>query len=74
MTLKSNIHEFTQIAQFCREKTKDYFRFDPFLHLRFDVNPIRNAEIKAERLSPFQILTIEQTDPPALALFRKKLR
>jgi len=63
MALRSNVGELPQIAQFCREKTKDYFRFDPFLHLRFDRVPHRNEEIKSERLSPEEIVAIEQSDP-----------
>jgi len=62
MALRSNIHELTQIAQFCRERTKDYFRFDPFLHLRFDANVKRNQEIKSERLLPEEIVKIEGSD------------
>lgn len=63
MALRSNVYELPRIAAFCREKTKDYFRFDPFLHLRFDANPERNEEIKSERLSAEEIVAIEQKDP-----------
>ena len=63
MALRSNIHELPEIARFCREKTKDYFRFDPFLHLRFDRNSKRNKDIKSERLSPQEIVAVEQADP-----------
>jgi len=63
MALRSNVHELPKIAHFCKERTKDYFRFDPFLHLRFDRNPIRNEEIKSERLSPGEIVAIERSDP-----------
>ncbi len=62
MALRSNVHELPEIARFCRERTKDYFRFDPLLHLRFDANPARNEEIKSERLSPQQIVDIERAD------------
>ena len=62
MALRSNVLELPQIANFCRKITKDYFRFDPFLHLRFDGDKKRNAEIKSERLSPEQIVAIEQGD------------
>jgi radical SAM protein with 4Fe4S-binding SPASM domain len=62
MALRSNVHELPAIARFCRERTKDYFRFDPLLHLRFDSNRERNKEIKAERLSPGEIVAIEQAD------------
>lgn len=63
MALRSNVHELPQISEFCRQRTKDYFRFDPLLHLRFDGNPERNAEIKTERLTPEEIVEIEQADP-----------
>jgi radical SAM protein with 4Fe4S-binding SPASM domain len=62
MAMKSNIHELPQIAAFCRQRTKDYFRFDPLLHLRYDGNNKRNEEIRAERLSPPEIVEIEQSD------------
>ena len=62
MALRSNVHELPEIARFCRERTKDYFRFDPLLHLRFDGNPARNEEIRAERLSPEEIVALEWAD------------
>jgi radical SAM protein with 4Fe4S-binding SPASM domain len=62
MALRSNVKELLGIARFCRKRTKDYFRFDPFLHLRFDRNEKRNAEIKSERLSPEEIVAIEKAD------------
>ena len=63
MALCSNVSELPEIARFCREKTKDYFRFDPFLHLRFDGNLARNEEIKSERLSSEEIVALERSDP-----------
>lgn len=63
MVLRSNFHELPEIARFCRERTKDYFRFDPFLHLRFDGNQIRNEEIRSERLSSAEIIVLERSDP-----------
>jgi len=62
MALRSNVRELPEIARFCLERTKDYFRFDPFLHLRFDGNPKRNEEIKFERLTAEEIVAIEQAD------------
>ncbi|MFH1354804.1 MAG: radical SAM protein [Candidatus Omnitrophota bacterium] len=62
MALRSNVHELEEIASFCRERTKDYFRFDPFLHLRFDGNAKRNQEIKSERLLAEEIVAIERAD------------
>jgi radical SAM protein with 4Fe4S-binding SPASM domain len=63
MALQSNLEEMPQIAAFCRARTKDYFRFDPQLHLRFDGDAARNARIKAERLTPEQFVALEQSDP-----------
>jgi radical SAM protein with 4Fe4S-binding SPASM domain len=71
MALRSNLHEQPMIARFCRERTKDYFRFDPFLHLRYDGNPSRNAEIKAERISPEEIVALEQSDPERFQALKK---
>ena len=71
MALRSNVNELPEIARFCRENTKDYFRFDPFLHLRFDQNRIRNEEIKSERLSPEEIVAIEQSDPERFESLKK---
>lgn len=63
MALRSNFHEMQEISQFCRERTKDYFRFDPMLQLRSDGNLARNEEILSERLSPEQVVALEQADP-----------
>jgi len=63
MALRSNAHEQDEIARFCRERTKDYFRFDPLLHLRYDGDPIRNEEIRQERLSPEEIAALDSSDP-----------
>lgn len=62
MAMRSNVLELPAIAAFCREYTRDFFRFDPMLHLRFDGNPIRNAEIESQRLSPEEIVAVEQSD------------
>ena len=71
MALRSNVHEMAEIARFCRAHTKDYFRFDPWLHLRYDGDPRRNAEIKAERLSPDEIVQLEQNDPERFQALHK---
>jgi radical SAM protein with 4Fe4S-binding SPASM domain len=71
MALRSNAHELPEIARFCRKHTKDYFRFDPLLHLRFDGDPKRNEEIRAERLSPQEIVAIEQADEERADALRK---
>lgn len=63
MALRSNISEIKEIANFCRENTKDYYRFDPFLHLRYDRDQKKNKEIISQRLSPQEIINLEQSDP-----------
>lgn len=62
MAVQSNLHEQADIAAFCRSRTKDYYRFDSQLHLRFDGNPERNAEIRKERLTVEQVVTLERSD------------
>ena len=62
MAIRSNFHELPAIAAFCRTHTKDYFRFDPQLHLRFDRDEGRNAEIREERLTPEEIVALERAD------------
>jgi len=72
MALRTNLHEQLAIARFCKERVKDCFRFDPFLHLRYDGDPTRNAEIKAERLSPEEIVALEQSDPERFQALEKE--
>lgn len=72
MALRSNAHELKAIADFCRARTKDYFRFDPFLHLRYDGDRKRNAEIAAERLSPDEIIALERSDPERFQALKER--
>lgn len=60
--MRENLKELDKISEFCRARTKDYFRFDPLLHLRFDQNQRKNKEIIAQRLSADQIAFIERSD------------
>ncbi len=62
MAIRSNLHEQKRIADFCRARTKDFFRFDPQLHLRFDGDEKRNAEIRSERLTPAEMIELEKSD------------
>lgn len=71
MAIQSNLHEEAAISEFCRVRTKDYYRFDPQLHLRFDRNPARNAEISAERLTPEQIVALESADAQRMNSLQK---
>jgi radical SAM protein with 4Fe4S-binding SPASM domain len=71
MALRSNIHELPAIREFCRTRTKDYFRFDPLLHLRYDGDPSRNEEIRAERLTPNEIVALEKADTERFEAMKK---
>jgi radical SAM protein with 4Fe4S-binding SPASM domain len=71
MALRSNIHELPDIAAFCRQRTKDYFRFDPLLHLRFDRDSKKNKMIKSERLGAQEIVFIEKSDPERFSALKK---
>jgi radical SAM protein with 4Fe4S-binding SPASM domain len=71
MALRSTAHELDLISRFCRERTKDYYRFDPLLHLRFDGDPVRNAEIRAERLSPEEVVAVERADEERFGALRR---
>lgn len=66
MAIRSNLAEQGEIAAFCRSLTKDYFRFDPQLHLRLDGNQARNRDILAERLGPDEIVRLEASDAPRI--------
>ena len=71
MAIKSNLHELPLIAEFCRARTKDYFRFDPQLHLRFDRDPARNELISLERLSPEEVAAVERADDQRFGALQK---
>jgi len=73
MLLRSNAHEFTRIARFCNGFSPQDYRFDPFLHLRYDRDAKRNREIKAERLSAGEIVTLEKKDPRRFRLLKKNV-
>jgi len=62
MALRSNLDDLKAIAAFGRSRTKDYYRFDPQLHLRFDSDPVRNDEIRGERLTPGEVVALERAD------------
>lgn len=74
MALRTNVHELPAMAAFGRARTKDVFRFDPLLHLRYDRDPRRNAEIRAERLTPEQIAAIEHADVQREQAVRRECR
>jgi len=72
MAIQANLHEQQAIADFCRARTKDYYRFDPQLHLRFDGNKERNEEIRAQRLTTEQIVALENSDDQRINAMRKE--
>lgn len=74
MALRSNLHELPAIAAFCRQHTKDFYRFDPVLHLRYDRDPQRNVEIRAERLDPEEIVDLERRDPERFPVMQRHCR
>lgn len=63
MAIRSNLSEIPEIAAFCSARTDAHFRFDPLVHLRIDGNRLRNEEIRAERLTPGEIVALERFDP-----------
>lgn len=71
MALRSNMHEMDEIALFCKKNTWDFFRFDPFLNLRYDGNQAKNEEIKQERLSAKDIVNLESGDSERFRSLKK---
>jgi len=71
MALRSNVTELPAIAAFCRERTRDYFRFDPSLHLRSDGDIRRNEEIRSERLSSAEFVALEKADKERFGAMEK---
>jgi radical SAM protein with 4Fe4S-binding SPASM domain len=72
MALRSNLEEIEAIAAFGRKYTKDFYRFDPVLHLRFDRDPQRNVEIISERLTPEEIVALERADKARFGALEKE--
>lgn len=62
MALRSNICEFGAIKKFTSALTKDYFRWDPFLHLRLRQDKKKNERIRRERLLPEDVAGMELAD------------
>jgi radical SAM protein with 4Fe4S-binding SPASM domain len=71
MAIQSNYKELPEIAAFCRAHTKDFFRFDPQLHCRYDLNSERNLMIKSERLTPDEIVALERSDEQRFSSLEK---
>lgn len=62
MALRSNLAEFPAICETGRTWSGNAFRWDPSLHLRYDGNEARNAVIRAERLTPREVVALEAQD------------
>ena len=62
MAIHSNVHEIEEIAEFCSKHSKKKFKFDPFLHKRYDRDKERNKKILSERLSKDEIVRIEHNN------------
>ena len=71
MAIRSNIDDMEAIATFSRAHTKDYYRYDPQLHLRYDGDASRNEEIQQERLTPDEIVELEQADTQRLGMLHE---
>jgi radical SAM protein with 4Fe4S-binding SPASM domain len=71
MAMRSNLHEMPAIREFCERHTKDYFRYDPMLHGRFDGDTGRNEMIRAERLTPEEIVGLERADAKRFGALEK---
>jgi len=62
MAIHSNVHEIEEIAEFCTKYSKKKFKFDPFLHKRYDQDAKRNKLIESERLTKDEIVRIEHNN------------
>jgi radical SAM protein with 4Fe4S-binding SPASM domain len=71
IALRSNLEQFDQIMAFCREHSCDPPRYDPLIHLRYDRDPVRNAEIRSERLLVDEVIDLERRDAKRIAALQK---
>jgi len=62
MVIRSNYSEFGKISDFSKQNTMDFYRFDPFLHLRADGDEAKNKIIKEEIITDEEVLAVESTD------------
>ncbi len=72
MALRGALPEMSAIADFCRKRSDNSYRFDPQLHLRYDGDPGRNREIAAQRLTPEEIVALEKADPERSTALQEK--
>jgi len=71
MAIRSNMDEIEAMADFGQKFSKDYYRYDPVLHLRYDRDESRNREIISERLNPEEIAKIEKMDNVRIETMKK---
>ncbi len=71
MAIQSNKDDLPSIEAFCRKHSKDPFRFDTELHLRFDGDVVRNIEIIQERLTPAEAVALEVKDGERFEAMKK---
>lgn len=74
MITRSNKDEINRIKEYCQSKTSQPFRFDPVLHLRLDKDPQKNRHILSERLSPDEIIELEQNEPLRLQALSRQCK
>lgn len=71
VAMRSNFHELPDIFSYCRKFSDTEFRFDPFLHFRYDGDPSRNKDIQSERLTADEIVNLEKEDKKRYHSLRK---
>jgi MoaA/NifB/PqqE/SkfB family radical SAM enzyme len=71
MALRLNLDDMDAFAAFGRLRTKDFYRFEPQIHLRFDGNQPHNEEIQQGRLAPEEIVALERADEKRFAVLEK---
>jgi radical SAM protein with 4Fe4S-binding SPASM domain len=70
--MQSNFKYLKDIAEFCKNRSRKKFKFDPFLFLRTDKNKRRNKDIISQRLSAEQIIYLEQKDALRIETVKKQ--
>jgi radical SAM protein with 4Fe4S-binding SPASM domain len=71
MVMRTNFQDLQSITALSQAYTDEYCRFDPVLHLRYDRDEGRNQEIRAQRLTPQEIVALEQGDQVRLESLEK---
>lgn len=71
MVLKSNRSELAKIVDFCKSRSCDPIRIDPYLHLRYDRNLKKNERIMYQRMTPEDMGVIDQSDKYRFQILKK---